>query len=145
MRLCEVEGCDKKHRAKGMCQQHYQKKYFARLRAENPEKMRKYKRDYYYNGGRDVGYAWRARNPDKVARYDQAAYQNRKDCAKTRARVNEWKAADRAAAGDTYIRGLISGKSGGKIASADIPTAMIEAKRLHIKSKRVLKKHGINV
>ena len=30
MRTCEIEGCDRKHEAKGMCQKHYMSDYYAK-------------------------------------------------------------------------------------------------------------------
>ena len=53
--------------------------------------------------------------------------------------MREWNAENAALLGDSYVKDLITKKS--RLTFAAIPQSMVEAKRLEVISKRVLRPH----
>lgn len=67
LRICEVEGCEVKHMAKGFCASHYMSKYNETRRAKKCEYMilwRKNNAEYNKN--------WKDQNRDLVVEYNKA-------------------------------------------------------------------------
>lgn len=62
MKLCLIDGCDKKHYAFGLCCLHY---------SQRPERRQKRQSDYQKNKERDLAKnkEWRTNNPDKIKNY----------------------------------------------------------------------------
>ena len=71
MRTCSTEGCNNKHRAKGLCKNCYTMQWFKSARASNSDKIKQYnqdKREYYYkNRNKLAKVAKRYRTENKEA------------------------------------------------------------------------------
>lgn len=67
MRICDVEGCNEKHSAKGLCKKHYDKAMF----------KRKYKTDKEFRERmKETTAKWVKKNPEKVREYQRGKYKN---------------------------------------------------------------------
>jgi 5-methylcytosine-specific restriction endonuclease McrA len=82
MRICDVDGCENKHEAKGLCNKHYsqtRKEYHSKKAKEyykkNREKLIEYSRE------------WRKNNPEKMKKSITEYQKNNKD--KINARIKE--------------------------------------------------------
>lgn len=135
------------------CRNENQKKSNKKYRRNNPEKVREACRKWRESNPEKAKKAttnWRERNPDNVQKWSRTSYSKNPEKSKeattnwrnkNRRRFNENNRknlkAQRDRMNDTYIkRTLYQGTS---LKSADIPEALIEAKREQIKLKRLIK------
>ncbi|WP_280363773.1 hypothetical protein [Nocardia wallacei] len=72
MRQCTKVGCTRKHKAKGLCQNHYYQQLMTdpQRRAEKNERDRRYARDHPEES-RERGRRWRARREQKFSTTEQ--------------------------------------------------------------------------
>ena len=70
MRTCEVEGCNNKHRAKGLCEKHWKKQY----RKDHKEEISKYIKQ------------WRLVNKEHIIKYDKQYNQDNRERVNNRHR-----------------------------------------------------------
>jgi 5-methylcytosine-specific restriction endonuclease McrA len=88
MRICDVDGCENKHEAKGLCNKHYlqtKKEYHAKKSKEYYEKNREKLIEYSKE--------WRKNNPEKMKKSISEYQKNNKD--KINARIREHRKENR--------------------------------------------------
>lgn len=73
MRLCNIEGCNRKYKAKGLCAYHYNKIYRTKYNKQYNQTYRKHKKQYqkYYNK------QWREDNKEHIIEYKKANKERR--------------------------------------------------------------------
>jgi hypothetical protein len=159
VRTCEVDGCDRKHSAKGLCQKHYDRKYCDDNREKRAEYARKYSQE---NRGMAAKCSrkYRENNKEKVAEYDRKYRENNKEKVADKQRKyhennkekraeygrknredNKEKTVERKRRGREslcygYIKDMIRAQLGVK----NPPQELIDAKRVQLRISRELKK-----
>lgn len=86
MKICSEEGCDSKHRAKGLCQSHYKKAVYK----ENKDYFKAKSLSWYYDNLEDAKKSrkqWREQHKESVASKKKAYYEANKDADKERRRA----------------------------------------------------------
>lgn len=129
-RICDVDGCDRPHRARGLCATHYAKATYDPARAK--AKHERLKDDPRYQARRKSAYdRWRAANPEKAAAATSAWRERNRDAVSlsTRATGQRRRAAIAGAEGDPLTvadyrailasHGMTCHICGGSIASFD--------------------------
>ena len=112
------------------CMRIFKKKYYSK----NKEKINKHSREYHL------------KNKEKINKYDREYYSKNKEKIaerqreyklKNREKVRKKSREQRKQLADVYVANLITQRT--DLTIADIPSDLIEAKRLEIKIKRIIK------
>ena len=85
MKICSIEGCNKKHYAKGLCKNHYE----SHKAKENPEKTRARKDKWakeHPERSAETKKRWAQQNPDKVRESNKRWKQNNREKVRKTAR-----------------------------------------------------------
>ena len=74
MRICEIAGCNEKHRAKGLCSKHYRKKQYQNNKDKELNQNKQWREDNpnYYK-------QYKIDNKERIAKRDKQWYQNNKE------------------------------------------------------------------
>lgn len=85
MRLCGVEDCGRKHRARGLCVHHYNLAHYAANQERGRARAREWSKN---NGERRTAYmaAWRKRNAARVKQYNADYYADDVEWQRARAK-----------------------------------------------------------
>ena len=74
MRICKVEGCNGKHKAKGLCYKHYRRQYYKQYQKDNKEHLKEYNKQHYLNNKEHCNKLhkqWNEANKEKISEYDK--------------------------------------------------------------------------
>jgi len=112
--------------------------YFKEYYLKNKEYFNKRSREYYLKNKENLrkkSREYNSKNKEKINKYfKEYRSKNKENCKKI---VKKYKKKQREQLEDGYIVQLITQNTG--LTTADIPSELIEAKRLEIKIKRIIK------